>query len=92
MTINKFVTQTYPIECRGRNEIGDKVLANPVDVKVKISKGTGSNMLSSYVYCPYNTGGRGQRCKASHPDVDKVGEGIVCPYCFDVPYVFDKKK
>lgn len=41
-------------------------------------------MISSIVKCKYNTGGHGQRCKASHPDTDKVGEGIICPYSFDI--------
>ncbi|MBS3107835.1 hypothetical protein J4468_02860 [Candidatus Woesearchaeota archaeon] len=92
MAIDEYVTQTYPIECKGRNEVGDEVLDTPVSVKVKIDKSMGSNMISSNVECPYNTGGHGQRCKASHPQVDKVGKGVGCPYSFDIPYALEVKK
>ena len=92
MTIDEYVTQTYPIECKGRNEIWDEVLDIPVSVKVEIHKSPRSNMISSNVECPYNTGGHGQRCKASHPKVDKVGEGVGCPYSFDIPYALEVKK
>ncbi len=47
MTIDQLVTQTYPIECQGRND-------------------------------------NGQRCKASHSDIDKQGDGIFCPCSFDI--------
>ena len=92
MTIDNYVTQTYPVECKGRNEIGDEVLATPVNVEVEIYKIRGGNLISSDVECPYNTGGHGQRCKASHPEVDKVGEGVGCPYSFDIPYAIEIKK
>ncbi|HLC81273.1 MAG TPA: hypothetical protein VJH68_01325 [Candidatus Nanoarchaeia archaeon] len=92
MAIDGYVTQTYPIECKGRNEVGDEVLDTPVSVKVEIHKSSGSNMISSNAECPYNTGGHGQRCKASHPDVDKIGEGVGCPYNFDIPYALETNK
>ncbi|MAH03421.1 hypothetical protein CMI39_01395 [Candidatus Pacearchaeota archaeon] len=94
MTIDKFVTQNYPIECKGRDKLGNEVLDNPVNVEVEIHKSPGNNMISSDVgECVYNTGGHGERCKASHPNVDKVGEESVgCPYSFDIPYVLEKKK
>jgi len=92
MAIDEYIKQTYPIECKGRNEIGDEVLTTPVSVNVEIHKSPGSNTISSNVDCPYNTGGHGQRCKASHPDVDKVGEGAGCPYSFDIPYALETKK
>jgi len=88
---NEYVQATFPIECKGRDSRGREVLDKPVSANVKISKSPGSNELTSLVECCYNTGGHGQRCKASHPDVDKVGEGIGCPYSFDVPYAFDKR-
>ncbi len=92
MAIDEYVTQTYPIGCKGRNEVGDEVLDTPVSVNIEIHKGPGSNMISSNVECPYNTGGHGQRCKASHPQVDKIGEGVGCPYSFDIPYALEVKK
>ena len=90
--IDKYVKQTYPIKCKGRNEIGDEVLNNSTKVEIEIHKRPGSNTISSYVNCPYNTGGHGQRCKASHPHVDKVGEGVICPYSFDIPYALETSK
>lgn len=92
MAIDEFVTQTYPIECKGRDEVGDEVLDAPVSVKVEIHKSPGSNMISSNVECLYNTGGHGQRCKAYYPIVDKIGKGVGCPYSFDIPYAFEVKK
>lgn len=54
-------------------------------------KSPGTDTISSHVKCPYNTGGHGQRCKASHPEVDKVGDGVLCPYALDIPYYADGK-
>ena len=84
MTIEKYVTQTYLIKCNGINEKGEEVLKNPVKVEIEIYKRPGSNMISSIVECPHNTGAHGQRCKASHPDADKIGKGVTCPYSFDI--------
>lgn len=92
MTIDKYVTQNYSIKCKGRDRFGNEILGTPVDVTVKIHKSPGSNTLSSLVDCIYNTGGHGQRCKASHPDVDKVDEGVGCPYSFDIPYALEVKR
>ena len=92
MALDEYVTQTYPIECKGRNEAGDEVLDAPVDVEVEIHKRLGSDIISSNVECPYNVGGHGQRCKASHPEVYKVGEGVACPYSLDIPYALEIKR
>src|SRR3989344_7912872 len=92
MELNQYIEQTFPIQCKGRDSLGSEVFQEPVDVKVKIHKSPGSNMISSNVECPYNTGGHGQRCKASHPEIDKVGEGVGCPYSFDVPYALERKQ
>ena len=93
MAIDKYVAQIFPIKCKGRNEVGDEVLGTPTDVQVEIYKGLGSNRISSKVKCPYNIGGHGQRCRASHPEgVDKVGEGVNCPYSFDIPDALETKK
>ena len=82
--LDLLVTQIYPILCKGRNAEGNEVLAEPIVVDVTITKGKKSNGISSWVRCPYNTGGHGQRCKASHPNVDKVGDGVCCPYTLEV--------
>ena len=93
MAIDKYVTQTYPIECKGRNRFGAEVLDNPMNVEIEIHKSAGSNMISSNVNkCAYNTGRHGQRCKASHPAIDKIAEGVRCPYSFDIPHAFETKK
>ncbi len=95
MPIDKYVQQVFPIECMGRDINGNEVLAEPVEVKVRIYKFLGNNTISSEVECPYNTGGHRQRCKASHPKIDKillVGEGVGCPYSFDIPYALEKKR
>jgi hypothetical protein len=94
MAIDLYVTQTYPVECKGRDEYGNEVLESPLDVKVEIHTRPGSNTISSSVDdCPHNVGGHGQRCKASHPDVYKIeGHGVICHYSFDIPYAFDPKK
>jgi len=85
MAINKFVTQTYPVECKGRDPSGREILSEPLKVKVIITKSSGSNMISSEVECPYNTGGHGQRCKMG-------GKDVVCPYSFDIPYAPKTKR
>lgn len=66
-----------------------KFLPNPVDVQVKVYKSPGSSDIGSAVTCPYNTGAHGERCKASHPEVDKEGEGVTCPYALDIPYTLE---
>lgn len=91
MRVEEFVEQKFPIECKGRDNLGNDVLEKPVEVTVHIHKSPGSNTISSEVKCRYNTGSHGQRCKASHPEVDKVGEGIGCPYSFDIPYALEVK-
>jgi len=85
-----FVEQDFPIECKGRDGKGKEVLPKPVNVTVHIYKSPGSSSITTQVNCPYNTGSHGQRCKASHPDKDKVGDGVICPYSFDIPYALEK--
>jgi hypothetical protein len=90
--MEKGIEQKFPIKCVGRNFQGREALKDPIDVEVTISKIPDSDTIESLVKCPYNTGGHGQRCKASHPDVDKVGEGVGCPYSFDIPYALEIDK
>ncbi len=89
MTVDQYVTQDYPIECKGRDANMQEVLDEALEVTVHIHKSPGSSMISSNVDCPYNVGGHGDRCKASHPDVHKIGRGVGCPYSFDIPYALE---
>jgi hypothetical protein len=90
MNVEDYVEQNFPIKCGGRNKKGSEVLTEPIEVSIKVYKSPNSNDLSSIIDCPYNTGGHGQRCKASHPKgVDKIGEGVICPYSFDIPYALE---
>ncbi len=76
-------------KCRGRLADGHFALEEPIDVTVRVSEGGDNTIEMNVRDCPYNTGGHGQRCKASHPDVDKIRDGISCPYSVDVPYGID---
>lgn len=84
-------TEHESFGCRGRGVAGTKVFSSPVDVRVKLIKQgppiTKSEMISTTVTCPFIAGGHGQRCMASHPGQPKEGDGILCPYSFDYPYI-----
>lgn len=82
-------SHSWKFKCRGRDWIGNKPLASPVDVVLRVSQ-SGEN-FSINVACVHNTGGHGQRCKASHPEVDKCGAGVACPYSMDIPYCIDNR-
>ena len=87
-----FVEQRFPIQCRGRDRHGNEVLKKPVAVTVVAHQHSGDfQNIHLDVECPYITGGHGQRCKASHPNTDKVGEGVGCPYSVDIPYALEIK-
>ncbi len=85
MTIDDYVEQDFPIECKGRSPSGNEVLREAIEVKVKIYKRPGSSIISSEVQCPYNTGAHGEECRASN--LHDAG----CPYAFDLPYDLEKK-
>ena len=92
MAKNRYLKAIFLIKCKGRDAEKKEVLTKSVGVKVKIDQANGDEKnISLSVKCKYNTGGHGQRCKASHPYVDKVGEGIICPYSVDIPYAFDNR-
>ena len=81
-------TKTVCVKCHGRGDRGQDVLPEPIDVTVQLSMPSASGPISvAPTDCPYNTGGHGQRCKASHPHQDKVGQGIACTFSFDFPDV-----
>lgn len=79
--------KTVKVKCHGRTLIGEPALIESVEATVMLGRAADSGLCSCNVACPYNTGGHGQRCKASHPWTDKDGEGVACPFSFDYPYV-----
>ncbi len=76
-----------PIQCFGRDASYQSTLTKPVFACVDVS--SDGEHISLNVQCRYNTGSHGQRCKASHPNEDKVGDGVFCPYAIDLPYAPD---
>ena len=81
-----YVGREYPIKCKGFDAFGKPAFSKPIDVVIGMHKSHGSDGISVSPKCPYNVGGHGQRCKASHPDIDKLGEGwdILCRYSCDL--------
>ena len=93
MAKDTYLEMAFPIQCHGRDASRKEVLLEPVAVKVRVSQHHGDEKnISLDVECPHNTGGHGQRCKASHPNTDKVGEGVGCPYSVDIPYAIDARR
>jgi hypothetical protein len=85
---NPYIEKRVKLMCCGRTMVGEAALSEPVEVEVVLFRSPDTNMCCSHVNgCPHNTGGHGQRCKASHPLVDKEGAGVLCPFAFDYPYV-----
>jgi len=78
--VEMFVSQDFPIECKGRDSRGSEILSEPIQVSVNIYKSPGSSMISSKVTCPYNGGAHGGNCSASS------NKGVICPYAFDIPH------
>lgn len=92
MAEDRYIRQDFPIKCRGRDANGNEVLSAPISAILGVSQFNGNETsIELSVICPYNTGGHGQRCCASHPETDKVGKGVMCPYSADIPYAFDSK-
>lgn len=75
------------IQCRGRGPGGKPVMKKPIKVTIQIQKHAGIGTICvGPLKCHFNTGGHGQRCWASHPGQEKVGDGVECPYAFNYPY------
>ena len=82
------VTLDVRVQCLGVDANNNSPLEQVAHAVVYIGKPPGKHTFAvSVKSCPYNTGNNGQYCKASHSDVDKIGEGVNCPYKFDLPYV-----
>ena len=88
MGIERYIEQNFPVECKGRGNNGKSVLREAVQINVKFYKKQGSNIISSDVECPYNSGSHGQRCIASHQEKNS-GMKINCHYSIDIPYALD---
>ena len=79
------------ISCGGRGPNGESIF-EPIDIVIELFKPYPLYQNDIEVVpkdCSFLTGGHRQRCKASHPDLDKVGDGVACPYSFDFPYVLE---
>lgn len=93
MAKDAYLGIVFPIQCRGRNESREEVLLQPIEAKVRIFQPNGNETtISTIVECLHNTGGHGDRCKASHPGIDKIGEGIGCPYSLEIPFTLDQRR
>jgi hypothetical protein len=92
MSGDTYIEQFYPIKCRGRNVKGEVVLAQPVDVKVKIYKSPGCDTISSLVDCPHVFGPHSDSCGASYAEAVKEQECVGCPYSFDIPFATEKHR
>ena len=82
-------TTPFTVFCKGRGFNQEEVLSEAVEVIVTVGQYASKTDLMLDVTCPYNTGSHGQRCKASHPDVDKVDDGVACCFSIDLPYASD---
>jgi hypothetical protein len=84
---NPYIERIVKVKCYGRTLIGKPALTEPVEVDVRLYRSPDTDTCCCDVNgCPHNTGGHGQRCKASHQGTDKVGDGVLCPFAFDYPY------
>lgn len=88
------IIRKVDITCKGRDMEGKEALEEGIPVVISIRPRKPPIVLNAEIVvepvrCPYNTGGHGQRCKASHPGQDKVGNGVFCPFSFDYPYVLE---
>ncbi len=88
-----FTTVVFHVLCKGRNSERKEVLAEAIRVDVHARLAEDERSIAIHVNCPHNTGGHGQRCKASHPaGIDKIGKGVHCAYSLDLPYAMDIAK
>jgi|GEM_PF-3429671 hypothetical protein len=79
----------FHVDCKGRGFDLKEVLEKSINVEVSVRRNENGKSISMSVKCPHNTGGHGQRCKASHPEVDKVGKGVLCAFAVDLPHASD---
>lgn len=80
------------LTCKGRGFDGEEILPEGVLVTIRLNKRPDSEFIFvGPENCPYNTGGHGQRCKAAHPEEDKVSKGAFCAFSFDYPFVLEFK-
>ena len=86
--LERFIEQTFPIFCRGRDKQGKMVLDNSVEAMVRVYKIPSTDSLSSEVSCPYgsNTPAIFGSCFAATPDDHSRQNMCNCPYSFDIPY------
>jgi hypothetical protein len=64
------------VNCRGVDANGKPCFSKPIVVSLSLV--VYHCGWDASVECPYNTGSHGQRCRASHPGHEKLGEGVPC--------------
>ena len=75
------------IRCGGRGPTGVEVFSPQIDVTIEVSKKRGIDYVNVQPKnCCHSVDDHAQRCKASHPDQDRVGDGVLCPFSFDYPH------
>jgi hypothetical protein len=81
----------FHVSCKGRNEHGQEVLENAVDVIVNVHKHPGDNTIMINPVCIYLAGPHGERCRTSFSKDHKYTgeEKIRCVYSIDIPYEID---
>ena len=90
MAEQEYIERKVTAPCHGRAAGGADALQNPVMVEATLYQSPGvTDSFGCYVQCPYNTGGHGERCKASHPEQDKVVPGVSCLHSFFYPQVLE---
>ena len=85
------------IRCRGIDKDGVVALQDAILVRIRLIKSPGarSGLISvGPEGCPHNTGDHGQRCKASHPTMNKISDedDVFCPFSFDLPFARESAK
>lgn len=76
----------FQVLCHGRDMLHRNALLTPVVARVTGSNHEGSNTFSTRVTCPYNHGGKGERCNASQ------GLMVRCVYAIELPRDMDIAK
>ena len=79
---------TFNVLCRGRDHRDKPVFgaSDAIPVTVSVRQSPDSNIISTSVTCPHNVGGHGHRCKAAHPEADKIIQmEATCCYSIDLP-------
>jgi hypothetical protein len=94
MALDDCVEFVIPMPCKGIDEEGVEVLDEPIEVRVRVKKPAGSNIIyGSVENCGYSTGASKDLCRTSRPNAENPEDCPFCLYTFEVPpYEPDKKE